>query len=107
MMNLASLALMGSMLATTEGMANVPISVDCAVAIAVSLKEVEQDQIGQGSGKTPWEFVRANHRFVRCTQQKNFINVEFLASTSDEVRGGVIYYRVNLDDGSVVEKQID
>ena len=80
---------------------------ECALAIAVSFSQMEKDRLGDQKGQNTWEFLRDRYKVVRCTQQGRFMNVEFLIRDDPNMRGGVIYFRVNLDDGSIVEKLKD
>lgn len=88
----------------THGSMEPTISQRCALAIAAGFNEIEKDRLGEKYNQTAWEFVREKYRFVRCTDQGRYFNVEFLRNDDPEVRGGVIYFRVDLETGAIVEK---
>lgn len=94
-------AAMGMVVDSTNA---VVIDVDCALAIATSVAQVDRDELGTKAGQSTWDFVRDQYPHVRCTKQGRFVNVEFLVSTDSSWRGGVIYYRVDIESHEVVEK---
>lgn len=74
---------------------------ECSLAVAASIKQIEKER---NSEQNAWEFVKSKFRVTRCNRNGKFVNVEFLLRDDPYMFDGEMYFRVNIDDGNIVER---